>query len=104
MALSVAEAKLAEAMWGRYKRTAEDVIADVARLFQIDVADMTGRNRRPLFVDARAVVALILHRRGYTLTEIGHCLGYSDHSSIGGLIHRIEADSELRSLADGLVA
>lgn len=91
-------------MWGRYKRNAEEVIAAVARLFQIDVAEMVGRGRRAILVDARSVVAIVLHRRGYTLTEIGHYLGYSDHSSIGGLIHRIEADSELRSLADGLVA
>lgn len=101
--LTEAEQKLAEALWARYKRDAEEVLEAVARLFEIKVADLVGPVRRAILVDARSVCALILRSRGLTLSEIGHLL-HRDHSSIHALCQRIEGNRELKALADGLAS
>ncbi len=102
-ALNEAEQKLAEALWGRYRHGADEVLAEVARLFHIRVDEIRSESRRALLVDARAVVAIILRNRAYTAAEIGKILNRAD-SSVQHLIHRIEADPELRTLAQGLAA
>lgn len=103
MTLSEAETKLAEALWARYRAKAEEVLVEVARLFEITVGDLVSAKRTAILVDARSVVALILRNRGLTLGEIGVIL-HRDHSTIYGLCQRIERDHELRALADGLAA
>lgn len=102
-ALSEAETKLAEALLGRNRRVAVEVLEAVAKLFEITVADLTGPRKRMLVVDARSVVALILRNRGYTLAEIGAVL-HRDYSTAYALCKRIERDHELSVLARGLAA
>lgn len=103
-ALQGAELSLAEAMWRRYRRGADDVLEEVARLFQITVPELISGSRRALLVDARSVVAVILRGRDYSWAEIGAILGGRDHSSIIHLVQRVQKDHDLKALADELVS
>lgn len=103
MALTDAETKLAEALWSRYRRGADDVLVEVARLFHVDAGEITGKSQKAVLTDARSVVALILRNRAYTTTEIGLIIN-RDHSHVSYLCRRIKADPELRVLAEGLAA
>lgn len=61
------------------------VVMDVASDFQLTVGDMTGKSRRELIVDARAVVVRILLERGWGCNQIARQLGRNDHSTVCNL-------------------
>jgi Bacterial dnaA protein helix-turn-helix len=68
------------------------VIHAVAHRYFITPADIVGRSRYGLFVQARAVAALIMRDRyGMSFPQIGARLDGRDHSSIMYLIKKARA-------------
>jgi chromosomal replication initiator protein len=70
-------------------RAAEpDVLARVAALFEVAVADLSGRGRGTRLTEARAVSAALLQESGYSLPRIARLLGDRDKSTISTLASR----------------
>jgi chromosomal replication initiation ATPase DnaA len=65
-----------------------DVLARVAALFEVAVADLSGRGRGTRLTEARAVSAALLQESGYSLPRIARLLGDRDKSTISTLASR----------------
>jgi chromosomal replication initiator protein len=70
---------------GPRPRLATDTISAVAEYFDLSRADLTGTNRGAIYVDARAVVAVVMRERGLSFPQIGKFLN-RHHTSIINLI------------------
>lgn len=56
------------------------LLASVAQTFGVSVADIRGKSRQAIHVDARSVLTTILRDRGVSYPVIGRLLGGRDHS------------------------
>jgi len=64
-----------------------ELLRDVARCFGLTVADLKGRGRDTMLVQARSVCARLLRDRGLSYPHVGRILGGRDHSTI---IHALD--------------
>jgi hypothetical protein len=80
------------AMW-------RDTLRDVADLCGVDVEHMTGDCRKPMYVRARGLAAVILKRRGSSYPQIGRWMGGRDHSTIIHAIKKVLATATPRELS-----
>lgn len=90
--------------------TPELLLAAVAAAFGVELAELTGQDRRRHVAEARQAAAWVL-RRAFPrlgLVAIGAQLGRRDHTTIIHAIERVEqriaADPELGALLELLVA
>ena len=65
-----------------------DIVKGVAVDMGLSVKEVTGRARGAVYVEARAVIATILRKRGMSFPQIGIRLGGRDHSTIINLIDK----------------
>lgn len=71
---------------------AVDVFQQVATHYQLEVTDLTGKNRVRLIVRARQIaMTLIRELTGMSLTQTGALFGGRDHSTVLHACRRIEA-------------
>lgn len=89
--------------------TAQHLLDQVAALFGLERADLTGRARQRYIVEARQAAAWLL-RHTYpqiSLEEIGRLLGGRDHTTIGYSIEkmtdRLKDDARLRAALHALI-
>jgi hypothetical protein len=59
-----------------------DLLQTVADVFDISYGELIGQGRSRAFIEARATVAHILLKRGWSLPRVGKLLGGRDHSTI----------------------
>jgi len=57
------------------------LIQTVADIYSFDVTEILGRSRKPMFVEARAVIAIVLRAKGLSYPRIGYHLR-RDHSTV----------------------
>lgn len=69
-------------------RLGTEVIRLVAEMFKMDPADIIGKDRRTIYVDARCAVVLIMRERGLSYPQIGRFMD-RDHSSIVNLTRNL---------------
>jgi len=71
--------------------TPRDLIAHVARAFDLTPSDLTGRSRMRHIVPARQAAAWVIRKASpLSLEEIGRLLGGRDHTTIGYSIAQVE--------------
>ena len=68
-------------------RFSTETLAGVARRFMLTVADLKGRDKHDIFVDARCAFALIMKERGASYPQIGRWIN-RDHSTVVNLIRK----------------
>lgn len=71
-------------------RSHREVVAAVAKAFDLTYKDVIGPDRHAKFVCARTVAARILRDRGNSYKRIGHFLGNRDHSTADNLVKGYE--------------
>lgn len=80
----------------------QQVLARIARHFEVAVEDLCGRSRTARLNDARAIALAAMQRSGASLTELSATFGRRDKSTIHGLCERgrslIDADANIREL------
>ena len=74
-----------------------DLVKEVAAAFEMTPADVLGECRQRVYVDARATLAKILHKRGSSYPMIGKRLN-RDHSSIMNLLRGYDFRSKRNPL------
>jgi len=72
--------------------TPKQLLAAVASHFDMEVADLTGRSRMRVVVEARQAAAWVLRRAcpSLALVDIGHVLGGRDHTTIIYSLQQVE--------------
>lgn len=75
----------------------------VARIFGINIDDLLSESRVARLVDARAVIAYILVKRGWTFEQAGTVINRTA-STTQHMIDRIEKSLTLRRLANEIAA
>ena len=68
-------------------RLGSDVIRGVAEMFKMQPADIVGKDRHGIYIDARCAVALIMRERGLSYPQIGRFMD-RDHSTIVNLVNK----------------
>ena len=81
----------------------ERVRDEVAVVFGITIDDLLSESRVARLVDARAVIAYILHKRGWTFEQSGTLINRTT-STTQHLVERIDKSLNLRRLVDGIAA
>ena len=79
-----------------------DIVERIARHYKVALKDIEGRARSGAVRDARAVAALALVERGYSLQRVGDVLGKRDKSTIHELVARgrqLDESGEVRRQA-----
>lgn len=66
------------------------ILGSVGEQFGLTPDDIRGRTRTAPHVEARAIVATILHERGLSYPAVGRLLGGRDHSTIINLVHKFD--------------
>ena len=67
------------------------VVREVARLYSMTLADLTGSNRRKIYIEPRHVAAWMCQKLlGSSFPEIGRCLGDRDHTTILHAVRKID--------------
>lgn len=74
------------------------LIASVARDFDMNPDDLTGKRKGSPYVHARSVVARILKERGWSAPEIGRKIGGRDHSSVLNSIKNFDIYDKMNPL------
>lgn len=64
------------------RRKLTDMLAQVSQETGIDAADIIGKKRRALFVEARSFFARLARAEGYRLVDIGEALGGRSHTVV----------------------
>ncbi len=103
--LSHQERALAEAVAVRTLLPVEGVelMASVARIFDVQCIELVGPSRKARLTDARSVIAYVLMQRGWTASMVGELIT-RDHQTARHLAERIEKDYELKLLTRDLAA
>lgn len=79
------------------------VLSYTAKIFNLNVDDITGRRQFQLLVEARCVVTIILRQRKFSYPQIGRVLGGRDHSTIINLHQKFERWSDANPAMHGAV-
>lgn len=66
------------------------LIRQVEQAFGLEPGTVAGPDRKSESINARAVAATILRKRGRSLARVGEALGGRDHSTILNLIDKID--------------
>lgn len=72
--------------------TPRDLLARVANAFDLSPADLIGRSRMHVVVEARQAAAWVLRRAcpALALADIGHLLGGRDHTTVIYSLKQVE--------------
>lgn len=73
------------------KKTLREVVMVAAYVLDVLPVQVVSRNRRHRIVLAKAIVSVIAFGMGYSASEIGRQMGYSDHTTV---LHHIKCLSQ----------
>lgn len=79
----------------KYQTTAENIIAQVCKYFDITVDDITGKRRNREFVEPRMIAMYLIEKfLNLPLINIGHMIGGRDHTTVMHARNKIEGQIE----------
>lgn len=78
---------------------AREVLQQIAGMYDVAVDDIRGRRRSRPLPEARAVFAITMRDRGYSLSEIGYAL-FVHHTSVLSML--ANAATRARYVAEGM--
>lgn len=85
-----------------------DIVEEVGLVMGVPYADIIGPTRTRFVVKARMTAAMVLHKRGMSLSQIGRHLGGRDHSTIIYSLDRVrymmDKDPEYRSFIEEMAS
>lgn len=78
------------------KKTLREVVMVTAYVLDVLPSQVMSRNRRERIVLAKAIVSVITSSMGYSASEIGRQMGYSDHTTVLHHISRMSKRSDVQ--------
>lgn len=85
-----------------------DIVQEVGLVMGVPYSEIVGPNRSRFVSKARMTAAMVLHKRGMSLSQIGRHLGGRDHSTIIYSLDRVrymmDKDPEYRSFIEEMTS